>query len=83
MLTPQIDVEGSPITASWALGWQLWKLDQGTVVAHGGDSNGWHSQSAFSPERKTGFVIMTNGEGGSALIWSDLLAPLVDGVVFG
>ena len=83
MLTPQIDVEGSPINASWALGWQLWKLDQGTVVAHGGDSNGWHSQSAFSPERKTGFVIMTNGEGGSALIWSDLLAPLVDSVVFG
>jgi hypothetical protein len=31
-------------------------------------------------ERKTGFVILTNAEGGTALIWTDLL--LVDGVVF-
>ena len=51
-------------------------------MAHGGDFDGWHSQSAFSPERKTGFVILTNGEGGAALIWTDLLQPLVDGVVF-
>jgi hypothetical protein len=51
-------------------------------VAHGGDSDGWHSQSAFSPARQTGFVILTNGEGGLALIWTDLLAPLVDGLVF-
>jgi CubicO group peptidase (beta-lactamase class C family) len=82
MLRPQIDAAASPITTSWALGWQIWRLDQGTVVAHGGDSDGWHSQSAFSPERKTGFVILTNGEGGLPLIWTDLLTPLVDGVVF-
>lgn len=82
MLKPHIQVEGSPIKASWALGWQIWHLEQGNVVAHGGDSDGWHSQSAFSPERKAGFVIMTNGDGGSPLIWTDLLAPLVDGVVF-
>jgi CubicO group peptidase (beta-lactamase class C family) len=82
MLRPHIEVEGSPIKASWALGWQIWHQDQGTVVAHGGDSDGWHSQSAFSPARQTGFVILTNGEGGLALIWTDLLAPLVDGLVF-
>ena len=82
MLKPQIDAAASPVKASWALGWQIWHLDPGTVVAHGGDFDGWHSQSAFSPERKTGFVILTNGEGGAALIWTDLLTPLVDGVVF-
>ena len=81
MLKPQIDAGGSP-KASWALGWQIWHLDGGNVVAHGGDFDGWHSQSAFSPERRTGFVILTNGEGGAPLIWSDLLKPLVDGVVF-
>ena len=81
MLTPQIEVGGAP-RASWALGWQIWHLDGGNVVAHGGDFNGWHSQSAFSPERQTGFVILTNGEGGTPLIWTDLLKPLVDGVVF-
>jgi hypothetical protein len=36
----------------------------------------------FLPERKTGFVILTNGEGGLELIWTDLLEPLVNGVVF-
>jgi CubicO group peptidase (beta-lactamase class C family) len=82
MLRPQIEAEGSPIKASWALGWQIWHLDPGTVVAHGGDFDGWHSQSVFSPERKTGFVVLTNGEGGTALIWTDLLKPLVAGVVF-
>ena len=82
MLKPHIEVEGSPVKASWALGWQILHLEQGNLVAHGGDSEGWHSQSAFSPERRTGFVILTNGEGGNALIWTDLLAPLVDGVVF-
>jgi hypothetical protein len=82
MLKPQIEAGASPIKASWALGWQIWHLDPGTVVAHGGDFDGWHSQSAFSPERKTGFVILTNGEGGTALIWTDMLKALVDGVVF-
>jgi hypothetical protein len=47
MLTPHIEVEGFPIKASWALGWQIWHQEQGTVVAHGGDSDGWHSQSAL------------------------------------
>ena len=82
MLKPQIETAASPIKMAWALGWQIWRLDQGNVVAHGGDFKGWHSQSVFSPERKTGFVILTNGEGGTALIWTDLLKPLVESVVF-
>ena len=82
MLKPQIEAGASPIKTSWALGWQIWHLDPGNVVAHGGDFDGWHSQSVFSPERRTGFVILTNGEGGTALIWTDLLKPLVDDVVF-
>jgi CubicO group peptidase (beta-lactamase class C family) len=81
MLKPQVDAGGSPKT-SWALGWQIWHANQGNLVAHGGDFDGWYSQSVFSPERKTAFVILTNGEGGTALIWTDLLKPLVDNVVF-
>jgi CubicO group peptidase (beta-lactamase class C family) len=82
MLTPQIAAATSPRKMSWALGWQIWHLEQGDVVAHGGDYTGWHSQSAFSPDRKSGFVILTNGEGGTALIWTDLLKPLLDATVF-
>jgi CubicO group peptidase (beta-lactamase class C family) len=82
MLKPQIAAGESPFKASWALGWQIWHLEPGTVVAHGGDFDGRHSQSAFSPQRKNGFVVLTNGEGGLPLIWTDLLEPLLDGVVF-
>ena len=82
MLTPHVEAGTSPFKTSWALGWQIWHLDPGTVVAHGGDFDGWHSQSAFSPGRRNGFVVLTNGEGGLGLIWTDLLQPLVDGVVF-
>ena len=30
-----------------------------------------------------GVVNLTNGEGGTALVWNDRLNPLVDGAVFG
>lgn len=81
MLTPQIEVP-APVKAEWALGWQIWHLEQGDLVLHGGDDEGWHSESAFSPERKTGFVILTNGDNGYRLIFDDLLKPLVGELVF-
>jgi len=79
MLKSHIDIPSppSPIKASWALGWQIWHLDQGDLVVHGGDDTGWHSQSAFSQDRKTGFVILTNGDNGDKMIFNDLLKPLV------
>jgi hypothetical protein len=54
----------------------------GDLVVHGGDDTGWHSQSAFSPERKTGFVILTNGDNGDTMIMNDLLKPLVGEFIF-
>jgi len=77
MLTPQIEVP-APVKASWALGWEIWHTERGDLVLHGGDIDGWHSQSAFSPSRQAGFVILTNGEGGYAMIWKDLLTPLLE-----
>lgn len=78
MLRPQIDVPSSPIPASWALGWQVWHLPVGEVIVHGGDIDGAHAQSAFSVARRSGFVIMTNGEGGMEMISQRLLKELVD-----
>ena len=51
MLTPQIDFP-APVKAEWALGWQIWHLEQGDLVLHGGDDEGWHSESAFSPSAR-------------------------------
>src|ERR1051326_6721767 len=67
MLRPQIDVP-SPVKMSWGLGWQIWHLDQGTLIAHGGDDTGFHAESMFSPQTKSGYVILTNGDNGSHLI---------------
>jgi hypothetical protein len=78
MLRPQVRVADTPIKMSWALGWQIWHLDQGDVVAHGGDITGFHSQAAFSLPRRRGFVLLTNGENGSELISKHLLKELIE-----
>jgi hypothetical protein len=77
MLRAQVDVPKSSIPMSWGLGWQLWHLDQGEIVAHGGDYDGMHCQSAFSVAKKSGFVILTNGENGYEMIMKRLLKDLV------
>jgi CubicO group peptidase (beta-lactamase class C family) len=81
MVKPVIDVPG-PVKMSWALGWQVWHLDPGDMIAHGGDDDGWHCMSGFSPVRKTGFVIMTNGEGGASMIYNELLKTLAGKTLF-
>ena len=78
MLRPQIDVPGAPVKMSWGLGWQIWRLDNGTLIAHGGDDTGFHSLSMFSPGTRSGFVILTNGDNGGSLIMERLLPDLVN-----
>ena len=78
MLRPQVSAPDFPIPCSWGLGWQIWHRDNGDIIAHGGDIEGFHSQAAFSAARKSGFVILTNGENGAELIWNRLLSDLVD-----
>ncbi len=70
MLTPQVKVEDGPgYSISWALGWKIAKTaEYGVVVSHGGDQPGFHSLAEMSPSRKTGYVILTNGENGWKLI---------------
>jgi len=78
MLRPHIRVPDSPVPMSWALGWQIWHLDRGDAVVHGGDLDGMHSLAAFSPERKSAFVVMTNGDRGAELITARLLQHLFE-----
>jgi CubicO group peptidase (beta-lactamase class C family) len=76
MLRPQVDVPSGPFPLSWALGWEILHMDKGDVIGHGGDIEGFHSQSAFSTATKSGYVIMTNGEGGYEMISKRLLNDL-------
>jgi hypothetical protein len=46
----------------------------GPVIAHGGDSPGFHNFAAASIAHKSALVVMTNGEGGGDVI-EQLIAP--------
>lgn len=77
MLRPQVRVEDGPGYAiSWALGWKIAQTEEfGKLVSHGGDQTGFHSIAEFSPERKSGYVVLTNGDNGWKLIQE--LAPSI------
>jgi len=64
MLAPVVKVPDDPRSSSWALGWQVFPTSEGDVIAHGGDGAGFHSFAAASVGRRSGFVIMTNGDNG-------------------
>jgi CubicO group peptidase (beta-lactamase class C family) len=82
MLTPQVKVEdGTGYSISWALGWKVAKsADLGVLISHGGDQAGFHSLAEMSPSRKSGYVILTNGENGWKLIQE--LSPAFARLVF-
>jgi CubicO group peptidase (beta-lactamase class C family) len=54
----------------WGLGYGLKRLRSGggLLVFHPGDNApGWHGMIAALPEQRSGFVVLTNGEGGRTL----------------
>jgi CubicO group peptidase (beta-lactamase class C family) len=76
MLRPQVKVaENDEYSISWGLGWRMAHTKNGDVIGHGGDNKGFHSLAEASVERKSGFVIMTNGDNGGELLTK--LAPAV------
>jgi CubicO group peptidase (beta-lactamase class C family) len=81
MVRPHVDVPGYPFRSSWALGWQILHLEEGDVICHGGDNEGFHSMAAASVATKSGFVVMTNGERGVEMIWRRLLKDLLTNFV--
>lgn len=76
MLRPRVKVPADPYPSSWALGWQVQRTG---VINHGGDDAGFHCHAVASPTGKSGFVIMTNGDGGGPLIRDLLLGDLMNG----
>jgi CubicO group peptidase (beta-lactamase class C family) len=84
MLRPQIDLspldylqDGRLLKLSWALGWMVLHLESGDVHCHGGDNEGFHSMAAMSLARKSGFVVMNNGESGYEMIEKSLMKDLL------
>jgi CubicO group peptidase (beta-lactamase class C family) len=71
MVRPQVKVTNS---LSWGLGWALeHKKTGGDVISHSGDNPGFKALTAASIERKSAFIVMTNGDRG----FDDIVAKVV------
>jgi CubicO group peptidase (beta-lactamase class C family) len=82
MARPVVPVSERPRRSSWALGWQVLHTTAGNVIAHGGDNPGFHAFAAASRATRSGFLIMTNGDGGTKVIESVISEPgLMDRLV--
>ena len=65
MLRPQVKLNDS---SSWALGWQVLHQKTGDLISHGGDNPGYKAFMMASVARKSGYVVMTNGDNGTEVI---------------
>lgn len=77
-LKPQMKMNPTG-TMSYGLGWFLQAWNGHRVVQHGGNIDGFNSLVAMIPEKKLGFVMLTNVSGSSLgndimpVIWSNLI----------
>jgi CubicO group peptidase (beta-lactamase class C family) len=75
-LKPQMKIGG---TSSYGLGWFLQQWNGLKVVQHGGNIDGFNSLVAMIPEKKLGFVLLTNVSSSSLggelmpIVWQGLL----------
>jgi len=67
MVRPHIQGGDSP-TNSRGLGWEIVHTDTDDFIVHGGDNSGFHAFAAASRKQKAGYIVMTNGDGGTTLI---------------
>jgi CubicO group peptidase (beta-lactamase class C family) len=67
MIRPHVKVPNDP-HGSWALGWAIQHSDNGNIISHGGYNPGFHSFAAASPQRKAGYVLMTNGDNAEKIL---------------
>ena len=79
MIRPQVKVPDMPLPVSWGLGWRIMHAQAGIIVCHDGGEAGFRTFGGFSIERRSGVIIMTNGDNGGTvinkLLFGDLLQP--------
>ncbi|QYO66359.1 serine hydrolase [Leptolyngbya sp. 7M] len=61
-LKPQMKVDPAG-SVNYSLGWFIQKWNDLTVVQHGGNIDGFNAMVAMIPEKKLGFVMLTNVSG--------------------
>jgi D-alanyl-D-alanine-carboxypeptidase/D-alanyl-D-alanine-endopeptidase len=59
---------------TFGLNWAIRTPDGRTVISHGGGTGGFNTTIAFDPERRTGFVMLTNTNGFDDDLGMDFMA---------
>jgi CubicO group peptidase (beta-lactamase class C family) len=76
---PQMKIAGK---TSYGLGWFIQDWNGLKVLQHGGNIDGYNSMVALIPEKKLGFVMLTNvsasslGEELMPIVWKNILGPV-------
>jgi len=78
MLRPQVHVEGPK---SWALGWESNDTPGGRLFQHQGGQAGAQAFTAASLERRSGYVILTNGDNGWKVFYDERFVGLVNEIL--
>ena len=81
MFRPQVKLrEDQKIdgASSWALGWAVQERESGNIVLHSGGQSGFKSLMMVSIERKSGFVMLTNGDSGGYLLYNEELGNVLN-----
>ena len=80
MLRPQSKLGEQEIDGAraWALGWAVQERKTGNVIVHSGGQPGFRSLAMASMERKSGFVMLTNGDNGGKVIYDRALGDVLN-----
>lgn len=68
-------------SSGYGLGFRVWKMDEYTVVGHGGWVAGNRSQISFIPKEKTGVVVLTNADDVSPGFFAEKILKLLTPVI--
>jgi len=68
MLRPHVKVDDQYSTSSWGLGFEIRQEANRAYIMHGGGNKGFQSFSAATSNGHFGYVIMTNGDNGFAVL---------------
>lgn len=67
--------------SAWALGWAVQERPEGNLIVHSGGQSGYRSLAMASVERKSGFVVLTNGDNGGKVIYDPRMMELLGKVL--
>jgi CubicO group peptidase (beta-lactamase class C family) len=77
-LPPDQLIDGA---TSWALGWAVQERKEGNFLVHSGGQSGFRSLAMAFPEKRSGFIVLTNSDNGGKLIYHQELLDLLDRVL--